>query len=184
MNNGTVCYQDVKKFFRGNGMFVGKYLHTIYPKLSQLEEAVFLKELSLILNEDYLCFLREHNGLNLFSDSLVFYGFGRIIKNGVPLSSRDPNNPLPFHLFDENGRRINASKIKIGSVCETGLFMNNSTGVITRISKEGNAIDEWKSIDDCLSELYSKLIKHYDDKGICQNPIIINNLTFNKVQKI
>ena len=134
--------------------------------------------------KQYIDFLKKNNGVYLFSGTFTIYGFGRIKVNGLYMISRDPLIPLPFHLFDENGRRIDKRKMKIGSVCENPLFLDNTTGEVTRLDKQGKMVEKWTSIENCTNNLVERLEKWYDKQGICTSPIIIENMFFNRVKNI
>ena len=182
--NGAINYQDVESIYNGKLMFVAKYLHTIFPPLSQDDFKAFLKEINVDVHQDFVDFLKKNNGVYLFSGTFTIYGFGRIKVNGLYMISRDPLIPLPFHLFDENGRRIDKRKMKIGSVCENPLFLDNTTGEVTRLDKQGKMVEKWTSIENCTNNLVERLEKWYDKQGICTSPIIIENMFFNRVKNI
>ena len=183
-NNGAINYQDVRSLYTGKLVFVGKYLHTLFPSLLQDDLMSFLSEINVDVHHNFIEFLKKNNGLDLFSGSFVIYGFGRIKVNGLYILSRDPSISLPFHLFDENGRRIDKQKMKIGSVCDNPLFLDNTTGEVTRLDKQGKMVEKWTSIENCTNNLVERLEKWYDKQGICTSPIIIENMFFNRVKNI
>ena len=182
--NGAVAYQNIRKFYKGPGNLIGMYLHMVFPGLKGDSLKAFKDEIGININDEFLKLLSDVDGFKLFSDSLCLYGFGRVNRGGVYTVSRDASKPMPFHLMDENNGHIEPSKIKIGSVCDDGLYLNNKSGQISRIEKSGSLIESWNSIERCLNELFERLEKEYDSNGICKKPIIINNLVFNRVKSI
>lgn len=181
-DNGAIQFQDVGSIYKGKLIFMSKYLHTVFPALKHEDYLAFINELGININESLKTFLTEHNGLDLFSGSIAVYGFGRVRVNGVYLTSRNPYKPLPFHMYDENNGKINSRMLKIGSVCEKPLYIDNETGVITLGEKD--KLMAWKCLNDCLDDLYCKVGEYYDDNGLCKNPVIIKNYCFNKLKEI
>lgn len=182
--NGAINFQNLKEKYNGNGTFVGKYLHTIYPSLNKSLALKLEAELSVKIHDDLLKILALYNGFNLFSDSFNLYGFGKVLVNGSYQTTRDPLNPLPFDLLTENNGKINEAKIKIGSVCEDSLFFDNTNGKVCRMDKKSKLIESWSTISDCITSIYQRLDKCYDNIGFSKEPIVMGNLVFNKTRNI
>jgi hypothetical protein len=116
--NGTMLYGDVQELYtveKEKYTIIGNYVHAVYQPLNNEEIAELKNELPF-LADDYLSFLSKYNGLNLFSDSLCLYGFGRILSNGKYIASRDPNIVLPYRLGDYN--KVTNGGYIIGTFCE------------------------------------------------------------------
>ena len=92
----------------------------IFPKiLNELK-----REISYELPSDYIDFLKFSNGINLFSNSICIYGFGRIKEKGFYVLPRDKNIVLPFHLGDYNKGKIN--HLVVGSFFDNKLIYNSN----------------------------------------------------------
>ena len=182
--NGAVAYQNIRKHYKGKNNLVGLYLHVVFPGLKDDELIAFRNEIGVEIHAEYEKILRNFNGFKLFSDSLCLYGFGSIRENNMYIISRYPSKPVLFHMLDENNGKIDFHKMKIGSVCDDGLYIDNENGTITRINKSGDCLEMWSSLDKCLNELFDRLEKQYDSYGLCLKPLIINNLIFNRVKTI
>lgn len=182
--NNVIQFQDVKSIYKGNGIFIGKYLHVVFPGISKSDSEEFQRELSINVHKSFMGFLKTFNGLILFSGTFSIYGFGRIKIDNIYQASRDPDFPLPYHLYDENNGKIIFDNLKIGSCCEDGLYLDNSSGIVKRIDKKGNEVEIWEKIDKCIDDLFDRFENHYDENGICKDSVIINNLFFNRVKSV
>lgn len=166
--NGTICYQNVKELvtLKDGQWFGALYLHELYKGLNSRDLEAFKRQFNFELHKDLLNFMKIYNGVNLFSNTFAIYGFGKTFSNGSYYIFRDIENPMPFDMANENSRKVQKEELKIGSICDFKMYLNNVTGVVTYKNNDGSIIKEWKSLPDCIKDVFKKLDSQYLPNGL------------------
>lgn len=183
--NGTLLCGDIRTLYAEESKqytVIGSHVHAIYEPLKDENAIDFLKTEIPILSDDYLGFLKKHNGLNAFSDSFCLYGFGRILKDGNYILSRDPQIVLPFHIGDYN--REASEFYVIGSFGECKLINFTLNNYYALLDTHGNIKTRWGNIDELIKYCIDNLMKQYDNNGKSINPLVVGKIIFNKTKNI
>lgn len=180
--NGTLLYGDVQALYREEKKkytVMGCYVHVVYPPLSDNMAIEQLKKEIPFLSDDYLCFLKKYNGLNLFSTSFCLYGFGRLLSDGLYIVSRDPDIMLPFHLGDYN--KSGNETYEIGTFCECKLVNDTVKQRYFLLNKKNTVVAEWETVQDLINDCIGELSIHFSEDGKAKTPKVIGKYIFNKI---
>lgn len=177
--NGATSFCNFRKAFllKPGETLVGTYLFTFYPGLNNSYITEMQRQLpGFSIPNSFLEFLRSNNGINLFANSVSIFGFGMVMRNGLFITCRDPNEPLPIHLPGENAIRRKEGLV-VGSFLDAPVFLRGDGSVEVTISLEKLTFE---NIDCFLNWSYEKLFFHYNSCGVVDRPVKIGKTVFNQ----
>ena len=143
------------------------YIHLVYPPLSTERLIDICVEVAdETLPEVYCDFMRRANGMSLYFDSLLIYGW----RSDSSVVGDDPPEPRSIIALNKSSRPIDAEQscFFFGSYSADGslLYMNLDDLCVYRCPKNtAKPSQKWYDFWDMLAEEIARLDQLYDDEG-------------------
>jgi hypothetical protein len=147
------------------------YLHELHAGLLPEVIEKMAREFEITFPAEYLSFLSNYNGLNLFQGALSIYGYR------TSYDRTDFNARQPFSFEEKNiySRPIDSDKFDffIGSYNWDGssVYINpNQSGVFRRARNSSKILNKWESISDLINSEIKRISAHFNEKGVEIDP--------------
>lgn len=171
LNNGTILICKVPH------VAPEAWFHEIYaPPLNENEIKHISDSVNMELPEDYIQLLREHNGINAFSDNLRVFG---LRKSYVRVGDEvyQPYDVISFN--NERKQYMPNSWFLIGNYRYDGSLIaynlsENKSTILRCDENTLNILNTWQSLYDFLNKEIHRLSVMFDEKGrlIKESPMI------------
>lgn len=156
-----------------------KCKHMLFPALEEkLIKEFLIDEYELEFPKEYLEFLKEFNGANLFHEIikkskfsfaypyLVLFGLPRTQPFGRPFDMEEPFD-IRIEDFDNRHKNVPSFYLKCGCYCVHGdsrsidIFIDTKTGKVSSYYRDTDTIvSVWENIDECLYRLFEELSRN------------------------